>query len=162
MVQKSRPSASGAELLRRSTQKLQRIGRQVATVTFANIISAFVSYVVIAFHLVTESDPRFNIPRTRLLETIISGALTLVALLLLVIYDVARKRGDTLYEEVSEDLEWSPERRTGIRPDTNVRLTLREFSRSTDLPLVAGRMAITIYALVNLGFTALSMFGIRF
>lgn len=83
-----------------------------------------------------------------------------------VYFEILRKRGDAIFEELSDELQWyirdgrKLKTQTGDyddseswaeeRPTLNARIVLRTFSRTTDLPLVPGRFGPAIYAGINL------------
>ena len=75
----------------------------------------------------------------------------------LVFRDSVRKGGETLFEELSDELQWHVlnDRQSltqGIegRPSLEMRYQLRRFARNTDLPLISGPIGTAIYALLNL------------
>jgi hypothetical protein len=80
---------------------------------------------------------------------------TLLAMVGIVRYDTLRKRGDALFEEISDELQWNirieskQELTMAERPELNARVALRSFARATDLPLVPGKYGPGIYATIN-------------
>ena len=82
-----------------------------------------------------------------------------VGIVCLVSFERARREGDAIFEEVSNDLQWrlvtnrDPREKTDAampaamqKPDIDSRLTIRRFVTASDLPLVPGRMGVTVYA----------------
>jgi hypothetical protein len=79
---------------------------------------------------------------------------TITALVAIVRYDTLRKRGDALFEEISDELQWNIRRNATEtiareRPELNARVALRSFARATDLPLIPGKYGPGIYATIN-------------
>ena len=82
----------------------------------------------------------------------------ILALILVVFYETLRKQGESLFEEISDELEWhilaEPSKQsaspTGERPSLSARIVLRSFVRATDLPLVPGKFGPSLYAGINL------------
>lgn len=88
------------------------------------------------------------------------------AVVAMVRYDTLRKRGDALFEEISDELQWNVRQNgTGTiakeRPELNVRVALRSFARATDLPLLPGTYGPGIYVAVNCVILFLS-YSVRF
>jgi hypothetical protein len=83
--------------------------------------------------------------------------LVILSLSLLVVYDYQRRRGDVLFEEVSDELQWNltktlkeqTDSPRPNRPDLLARIVLRQYNTSIDLPLARGKNGIMIYVLVN-------------
>ncbi len=73
-------------------------------------------------------------------------------------YENWRNRGDLLFEEISDQLQWhvvsqrtNPDIMTDIRrPDFRARTVLRSFARITHLPFVPGRFGPASYLVLNL------------
>ena len=89
------------------------------------------------------------------------------AVLFVTFYEIAVKRGNVLFEEISDELQWhietegilrpiNPKEATPKgpvapeRPAINVRVVLRSFAQATDLPLFPGRYGPAFYTLINL------------
>jgi hypothetical protein len=74
---------------------------------------------------------------------------------MIVFYESWRKRGEVLFEELSDELDWrvNPQQRGGYpreRPALEARVALRSFTRTSDLPLAPGRLGPAFYVLINL------------
>ena len=86
------------------------------------------------------------------------AAIAAVAILLVVVHEFLRKRGDAVFEEVSDELQWDTTGRrktteagyAGSRPLLDARITLRSFASSSDLPLVPGKLGPAFYATLNI------------
>jgi hypothetical protein len=91
---------------------------------------------------------------------------TVTALVAIVRYDSLRKRGDALFEEISDELQWNvrqnlTETIARERPELNARVALRSFARATDLPLIPGKYGPGIYATINFVILFLSYYLVR-
>lgn len=82
---------------------------------------------------------------------------TLAVLVLLVRFESMRKRGDALFDEISDEVQWdirsdnaSEKPVPRKRPRMDVRIRLRTFVRSTDLALVPGKYGPAAFAAVNI------------
>jgi hypothetical protein len=79
----------------------------------------------------------------------------LLSLSCVVMYESLRRRGDTLFEEISDELQWKigrearNEKVANESPPLNARVVLRTFARTTDLPLVPGKFGPAVYAGIN-------------
>jgi hypothetical protein len=70
-------------------------------------------------------------------------------------YDRARRRGNGIFEEISEELQVAfrsrlPEESRNLRPDLELRLTLRDFNESSRLPFTYSRSGPLLYMGVSL------------
>lgn len=92
----------------------------------------------------------------RVVATVGPVVLGVVTLLNIAMFDIARRRGSMLYEEISEEMQWRLRERitadepADARPPLYVRLALREFASSSELPLMPGRAGVTIVAILNI------------
>jgi hypothetical protein len=102
------------------------------------------------------------LPVSAVLETFI----VICVILLLVKFDNRIKRGNAIYQEISDELEWKVIRerdeenqppKTGDPPRLKTRILLREFVLSTRLPLVNSTHSITLYTIVNIALFALNL-----
>ena len=90
--------------------------------------------------------------------------LTGAVLVLAVMHDQVRRAGDTLFEEISDEVQWHRQKgadNTEValeRPLLEIRVALRRYSVASDLPLVRGRAGAAVYAAVNLA--ALAIIGV--
>jgi hypothetical protein len=71
-------------------------------------------------------------------------------------FEALRKRGDAIFEELSDEFQWqlgSDKRRSAeiglARPPIGLRITLRSFVAASDLLLVPGRFGPLLYAMIN-------------
>lgn len=77
-----------------------------------------------------------------------------MTLIMIYIYESFRKKGDVLFEEISDELEWNvknhPENQGGNeRPEINARISLRSFVKTTDLPFIPGKFGPAFYLVFN-------------
>ncbi|HLM87100.1 MAG TPA: hypothetical protein VK272_13030 [Solirubrobacteraceae bacterium] len=84
---------------------------------------------------------------------LLSLLLTVAAILRLAIFERTRRRGDSLEEEISEELQWSL--RSSIskeprRPPISIRLALREYRTASKLPLLPRYVDIPLLAMLNI------------
>lgn len=102
------------------------------------------------------------------IQFIISATGLFFVLVCVVYFETLRKRGDVIFEELSDDLQWyirdgkKLQTHTGDyddseswaeeRPTLSARIVLRAFSQAADLPLIPGRFGPAIYAGINLLF----------
>jgi hypothetical protein len=90
------------------------------------------------------------------------AGLVVASIALAIRFESLKKRGDVLFRELSEELQWhvrfdkgrekSRESRPAAesRPALSARVALREFAQSVDLPLIPGRYGPSIYVAINL------------
>jgi hypothetical protein len=84
---------------------------------------------------------------------LLAASFAVVALALVLVYDRIRRRGDASFEEISDEFQWYLSRPTvegSVTPPLDVRIALRTFARTSDLPLVPGRFGPAIYAVVDI------------
>ena len=79
--------------------------------------------------------------------------LALANILLLLIRDVLKRAGDSLFEEITDELQWSviagprSDRSRG-RPPLAIRYTLRTYTKASALPILDGEAGPTTYGLL--------------
>jgi len=103
------------------------------------------------------------------LEVFLSLTCGLSVLLIVALFESYRRRGDALFEELSDEFLWnnSTSRRRSSdsypesRPPLEIRLLLRSFTRAADLPMVPGRFGPAVYAAFNLLITLWTVLYIR-
>ena len=81
--------------------------------------------------------------------------LALTNILLLVMRDVQKRAGDSLYEEITDELQWSViagamSDRARTRPPLAIRYTLRTYSKASALPILDGEAGPAAYGLLNI------------
>lgn len=89
----------------------------------------------------------------------IAFSLTVLNIGMALWFETLRKRGDAIFEEVSDEFQWHIGKKYAdssggetdlARPQLDVRLALRDFARSAELPLFPGRLGPAAYVAVNL------------
>jgi hypothetical protein len=128
------------------TKQLRLLSSLIAGVTLLNLFWAF--YILLPYDLPTAE---------RLLLSV-HAAILLLCLLLLWLYDNRRSIGDSLFDEISDELQWyiasghttnmqHDETKMEQRPFLQERVTLRQYVYTTNLPL--GRRRPFYYVLLN-------------
>lgn len=138
---KREDSSDPLSLLARYVRRLRRLGAAAFLCTLANIVTVFGTFI-----------PRLFEP---VLAVFWCGVFGVSGLLIVLVFEQRRKEADALFEELSEDLHWqlrgdstktSPIQE---KPEFEARVILKQFSRTSDLPLVPGRMGPAAYAAFN-------------
>lgn len=134
--------------LRTITRLLQRYAFLALVFTILNFGALIVSvcFRFFSFSGILNTASRF------IIEIYVPILLTLTAVLTIVRYEILRKRGDALFEEISDELQWNIKRAvstTEERPMLTARVALRSFARATDLPLIPGKFGPGLYATIN-------------
>ena len=138
------------------TRFMQIIGLAAVLVTFIGLLLSSSS----AFNVFNEfisAPTEFEYGRS--LRSTYQFLLTAVimsvscAIILVSIYEYLRKKGDVLFEEISDELRWDVSGKSvsgAEKPALEIRVTLRSFARAADLPLVPGKFGPVLYVLFNL------------
>jgi hypothetical protein len=100
------------------------------------------------------------------LPVTLNVAITIATIATLGLFETLRKRGDAIFQELSDELQWHLGRRgfedaPRERPLLEERITLRTFSAATELPLVPGLFGGAIYAALNLMIAVTSVLVFR-
>jgi hypothetical protein len=145
-------SADPLEELRIITSRLRLLGLQALVLTIGNLAVALLVTApdVIASYAVRDALRLTNI------------AATVAALALLGVHEGLRKRGDALFQELSDELQWFVGRAQAQevpadRPALTARVALRSFATAVDLPLFPGARGAATYAFVNIGIAVLAV-----
>jgi len=149
--------------------RLQFVGVLILVSTLVNIIVVLFGFATIPAYT---SNHSINYSDVRDKYTLIVVAIFAFVVISSVIFDQLRRLGSVLFEEISDDLEWhiDAERRTldTLRvkesknaPPLTVRLTLRHFAQSSELPLITGRQGLILYILLNLFVSIAELVSIR-
>ncbi len=88
---------------------------------------------------------------------------TIIIFGLAIFYENQRKSGEAIFEEVSDELQWHIGYRSSIpnkvsekKPELEIRIALRTFARTTDLPLIPGKFGPVLYIGINILISLLS------
>lgn len=96
--------------------------------------------------------------RTGPFLTIFATVNFVATLCTVVLYEYLRRKGDAYFEEISDELQWNvgyrrrtsnPDKNADETPPLQIRVILRSFARTTDLPLIPGKFGPAIYAGIN-------------
>ncbi len=140
------------EQMRITTARLRRGGFLALAVTLGNVATLIAGVVYLA------DAPSYAHTAGFLFFNAVLG---FGCLLLLGTLEAARKHGDAVFQELSDNLQWFAGRK--VRPGgvsnqvytyekitQEARLALRSYSGAADVPLVPGRFGVSLYALLNL------------
>lgn len=133
--------------LRQASQRLRMTGLLIAMLT--GVAIAILTYIMVNF-----GRRSYLFPDPFILLSIFTAS----NLALIVFRDSIRRVGESLFEEISDELQWfvagqlSPSKNDSppSRPPLEIRYALRRFARDTDLPLVSGSTGPAAYAAINL------------
>jgi hypothetical protein len=170
----SAPEESGSRELDRALEELHTITRNLrgttGIITFITLIHIALSLSSMVFAIVATDTSRYSTYYDVRPVLIFFEIAILVAILALLLwYDRKISKGDALYQEISDELEWNirtTKKRLPVkesrfikdRPGLSVRLLLREFVLSSRLPLVRGNQGVAYYLALNVLLTLLSLF----
>ncbi|WNV09014.1 hypothetical protein [Tardiphaga sp. 709] len=138
-----------------SVLSLARLTRRIEKLATFNFLLLIFQLATLPFQFLQLRGLYPPFSQTELL--FLSSIFFYMSLIALFMYERSRKLGDTIFNEVSDELQWnlinersefSPHERRG-RPQLTIRIALRNFIAGTDLPLVAGRQGAAIYLTFN-------------
>ena len=126
------------DFLARFSSRMRVLGLALALITFLNFLTVL-WYLISRHGFCLEVDYGIDF------RVLISATLRTIAICIGVLHDFHRKRGEALFEEVSDELHWHI-RPSGFgdadvataRPPLRVRVVLRSLVNSADLPLIPG------------------------
>lgn len=83
------------------------------------------------------------------LMLIITFTFIIFGIFLLFRFNSLRDKGMILYEEITDEIDWSRKRKEFIhRPPIQLRIIIKEFLKSTDLPFTTGKNGQAFYLLL--------------
>lgn len=138
--------------LRKVSYRMARLSIMIAALTACNVAS----FLFMAGSMARSGYSAYQASFVVLGVSLVVGGSALVAV---VLFENLRKRGDVLFEEISDEFLWNAGSRSTEsrvpshpeeRPPFNTRLYLRSYTRTADLPLFPGRIGPGLYAVVNL------------
>ena len=146
--------------LRRLTQLLQHYGLMCVMCTLGNLGCLVVATFIFPLNRHSSNIPSYSYDRFDhgLFQTLagFAGLASLAAISTLILFETRKKRGNALFDELSDEYQWNllaPERKSTDadrgKPPIDVRVILREFSRASDLPLVPGKYGPSAYVGIN-------------
>jgi len=72
-------------------------------------------------------------------------------ILLLFRFNSIREKGMILYEEITDEIDWSRKRKEFMhKPPIELRIVIKEFLKSTDLPFTSGKNGQALYVILFL------------
>lgn len=134
--------------LGRITVNLRTYGLYLLLLTVLNVITV----VVLA--------SRIGLPFTNIGFLSFEIAFTSMTILCAALHDTLRRKGEVLFEEISDELHWR-QKETHLdsvlarpdqedRPTLDARVILRSFAYASDLPLIPSKFGPAIYVAINL------------
>ena len=134
--------------LSRITVILRAYGLYLLLLTVLNVVTV----VFLASHI--------GLPFSKIGFLSFGIALTSMTILCAALHDTLRRKGEVLFEEISDELHWRqkeiPIDGVPARPDQegrpalNARVILRSFAHASDLPLIPSKFGPIIYVSINL------------
>jgi hypothetical protein len=144
---------SGADLdgavgeLRQVTDMLNRRARLISAASVLNLVGLVLAASLPSFRLPWTSAPGITV------GLVLAGISAVLVMLGLIGFDRDRRRGNSIFEEVSDELQWSVLTRASEpprqRPDLAIRIALRGFNDASKLPITRGYRGVQIYGIVN-------------
>lgn len=143
-----------------SLNSLNKITKRLglfSTLTLIGTLSDLLSCIVIFFKVANYSSSNYRnidaqIFANFMIFLYVSSFIVILGALYL--YESARRRGEVLFEEISDELEWhidnSGNTKASVRPEINSRISLRSFTRTTDLPFIPGKFGPAFYLTLNI------------
>jgi hypothetical protein len=161
---------SATDDLRATLSDLRYITRYIQRYGFLTLVSTILNFGAVILSLSVKFLP-LSVITGFALGIYLPISITALTILWIVLYEAMRKRGETLFEEVSDELQWNVRKESQAkyppaddRPMLNARIALRSFARATDLPLVPGKYGPGFYATINfvMLFLVIFFFRVRF
>lgn len=148
-------------VLDKFTKWISFVSTLISITTALNLLFSFLIFFKVNSSLSIQTDRYDNKPLgTLLIILIFFSFMSFLALLYL--YDDRRKRGEVLFEEISDELEWyvsnDKDNVNLKRPQIGARIALRSFTKTTDLPFVSGKIGILFYLTLNITLVVISIF----
>jgi hypothetical protein len=151
--------------LRRVIRTLRRYGQLAVAFTLMNAAALFWGILGSLF---------IRIP-VGIYAMVVSGAASFVVLLITAMFDSVRRQGRAVFEELVDELQWysgTEAGRTNLpslpreaseigRPSLGTRITIREFARSSDLPLIPGHFGPLLYCAGNVAIFVILVVWLR-
>lgn len=163
-IEDTNPINESLYQLQRITLRLQRLGVIAFLLTVFTLASTV--FVVAMPFLGWIRDPleiHFRALPAFLVQ--VQGSIMCGVLVALAFFERMVRRGNVLFEEISDELEWKVRHEEvehsttppDQRPTLNPRIVLRAFAQTTDLPLVPGKFGPLFYVIGNLVFVFFSV-----
>lgn len=152
------------------SRRLFMLNRNCAVSTFGNVLLGLLSIVAIGWmYRLSALMPLYI--------SVFNLYVAVVSIFLLYRFDHLRKLGDAIFQELSDELEWSPYQRNAKTnwsstkppgtlevPRAKIRLAFREFLLSSTLPLAGREGGVRNYLLINVvsTFSVLILMALKF
>jgi len=138
--------------LRGSVEELHWISRSLRRLGTCILIITLVDVGMLLWGLSRGIGSGYGGQSSLLLSIIVLAMANIAAL---GFFESLRKRGDAIFQELSDELQWHVGRPSGEgvpqnRPLLEARIAMRTFSVAAELPLVPGRFGGAVYAILNL------------
>jgi len=164
-IKKVEPSHSSVPKLRGTDRALNLLEHATKRLRLFGLTAFVLTVLSVCILLSMIGGGIFLVFRSLTFIVLTSSLVSTSALLCLIAYEYERKRGDVLFEEISDELQWyvrESDTESDSRPLIGARVVLRSFARSVDLPLAPGRFGPAVYFLVNAISIFLQLYYLRF
>lgn len=142
------------------TTKMRKMALYIFSITLFNIffpvlIFSGASY-ILTDYFVQEVSAKFQIINRINNSLIVFWIIFLfLTMIMIYFYESLRKKGEVLFEEVSDELEWDVKgnkigEERNSRPEIDARVSLRSFAKTTDLPFIPGKYGPAFYLILNI------------
>lgn len=145
--------STGPASVTRSIRQLVQITQQLRILGTAVLLVTLINFGFLLWIIARVARPGYgDFQDINSLPSIILAMGTIVALGL---FETLRKRGNAIFQELSDELQWHVGRpqapgQPQERPFLDARVALRTFSAASELPLIPGRFSAAAYALLSL------------
>jgi hypothetical protein len=173
--------------LEKISSQLRFIGNIILLLTLFNMFSTIAAFyfsqvwnVIIAknalkdpFGYSTYNYSTYTVEQSFYIAASLSFIFLIICIFLLITFDKQKRQGNVLFEEISDELQWwmlsknssDTNKENNIlvekeRPILRIRIALREFAHTTDLPLMRSSYGSIMYFLLNIISTALTAFAL--
>jgi hypothetical protein len=161
--------------LEKISSQLRFVGNAVFLSTLINLFSTFASFyfsrqwnAIIALKNSGQNSgyyySTYGVEQSFYIAAFLSFIFFAISVFLLITYDKQKRQGNVLFEEISDELQWWTLEKnvSGIkkkndsnslereRPILRIRIALREYVHTTELPLLKGTSSIALYLLLNI------------
>ena len=135
--------------LRRMTSILRLFAIAIPTISLS--VLCYGTYIFLLWsRLSREKYPEYS-DRAALSDNVyMFVAIAFISILLILFREFYRRKGDVLFEEIGDELAAAKSPAESRFSPLEVRLALRSFAHTVDLPLVPGKFGALTYFLINL------------
>jgi len=122
--------------------QLRRIAMRLRALGFVMLLTTLLNLSIL-FSIAARFFPQY-------LGVQFAAILFVSAVLLAVLFEQLRRRGEVIYEELTDELHRAHRDPEYERPRLSFRIALKTFASSLEVPLIPGRFGISIYLLINI------------